>query len=96
MLCISTIECVNLMCGITTQFNVSLARCFECINFIATQFNVRQTKHMCVASETDRVANPSLECVNFIVTQFNVRQTTQCVASETCGRNPQFNVALPR
>ena len=81
------------MCGITTQFNVSQARCFECINFIVTLFNVRQTIHMCVASETNRGLLPTLDCVNFTATQFNVRQMTQCVASETCGPDPQFNVS---
>ena len=82
------------MCGITTH--VSQTRCFECINFITIQFNVLQTIHMCVASETDRGASPTLECVNFIATQFNVQQTTKCVASETCGLDPQFNVSLPQ
>ena len=82
------------MCGITTH--VLQTRCFECINFITAQFNLLQTKHMCVASETDRRTRPTLECVNFIATQFSVQQTTQSVASETCGCKVQFNVSLPQ
>ena len=82
------------MCGITTH--VLQTRCFDCINFIGTQFNLLQTKHMCVASETYMGASPTLECVNFIAAQFNLLQTTPSVASKTCGRKVQFNVSLPQ
>ena len=80
------------------------------MNFIAKQFNVRQTTQFNVSqvklagfiSTKFNVLLPPysyvIECVNFIATQFNVSQTTQFNVSQAKFAGfivTQFNVLLP-